>query len=64
MAGNSFVVQNKRIIHTGNDNHPVYSSNTRMFKRVVFNMTFGSMNRTSEFYSIPLLRYNYIHSLR
>ena len=64
MAGNSFIVQTKRLTQSGDINKPIFRKNTRIFNTIAFNLTFGSMSRTSEFYSIPLLRYNYVHSLK
>lgn len=64
MAGNSFIVQTKRLTQTGNDKRPLFKKNTLIYNTVAFNLTFGSMSRTSEFYSVPLLRYNYVHSLK
>jgi hypothetical protein len=64
MAGNTFAFVTKRMIQSGDINKPIFRKNTRIFNTIAFNMTFGSMSRTSEFYSIPLLRYNYVHSLK
>jgi hypothetical protein len=67
MAGNSFNFTVKRSAQTGNSeptSQTYFTPQSREYRKAVLSCTIGAMERPSEFYSFPLLKWTILNRIK